>query len=527
MKPPEPLTPTAPSSDDESPGGTLRLKDGDATGASDPTKRGERDLVGRILAGRYAIERVIGRGGMGIVYEARHVTVGRRVAVKVLRPDLARNAEATMRFQREAQVAGSIGHEHIVEVFDFGYSDEGDAYIAMELLEGTDLGALVRESGPLPVGRALEVARQVASALGAAHEKGIVHRDLKSENVFVVAREGRDFVKVVDFGISKVLEADENQPITHEGTLLGTPHYMAPEQSTSGADTDARADLYALGCILFEVLTGRLPFTGKTPMEVMYKHNHEPRPRPSAVRPEAHIPPALDAVVVRAMAVRRDERYASAAELIAAFQAIEEGRASVPVLAAPRDDRERAARTRLLVGVGVAAALLVSLGWRAQSGETTAVRRVSGASVERRAHEDAAVQTTEALRALPSADASATTVQVVVTLVVSPERASIAWDGADAGTGVLVARAARGTTHTLHASATGHVPREESVTPDGDMTLRWTLAPTAAAPVARRTQTTLEVSAPVATPEVHDAGVAMHTTPDGLKLSPYRVGGTP
>ena len=264
MKPPEPLTPTAPSSVDESPGGTLRLKDGDATGASDPTKRGERDLVGRILAGRYAIERVIGRGGMGIVYEARHVTVGRRVAVKVLRPDLARNAEATMRFQREAQVAGSIGHEHIVEVFDFGYSDEGDAYIAMELLEGTDLGALVRESGPLPVGRALEVARQVASALGAAHEKGIVHRDLKSENVFVVAREGRDFVKVVDFGISKVLEADENQPITHEGTLLGTPHYMAPEQSTSGADTDARADLYALGCILFEMLTGKLPFTGKT-----------------------------------------------------------------------------------------------------------------------------------------------------------------------------------------------------------------------------------------------------------------------
>ncbi|MEI8255990.1 MAG: protein kinase, partial [Deltaproteobacteria bacterium] len=280
---------------------------------------GAERLIGRILAGRYEVLRVLGRGGMGIVYEARHVTVGRTVAIKVLRHDLARSTEAVVRFHREAKAAASIGSAHIVEVFDFGYSDEGDAYIAMELLEGEDLGRVVRREGKLPESRAVDIATQVARALQAAHAKGIIHRDLKSENVFIVQRSGSDFVKLLDFGISKVSEGDEGRgPMTSEGVVMGTPHYMAPEQAMSDVEPDARIDLYALGCLLYEMLTGNLPFTGKNPVEVVFKHVHE------APVPVRKVVPGLSArverIVMCALEKKRDDRWATAAAFAEALE---------------------------------------------------------------------------------------------------------------------------------------------------------------------------------------------------------------
>ena len=288
----------------------------------DAATDGADATIGRVLGGRYAIESVVARGGMGIVYRARHLAVGRPVAVKILRADLARNTEALARFHREAQAAAAIGHPHIIEVIDFGHSPEGDAYLVMELIEGIDLAGLLRREGRLPVARALGIARQVADALSAAHAKGIVHRDLKSENVMVLSRDAGDYAKVLDFGISKVLEDDQGRaPITRDGVVLGTPHYMAPEQGSDGALVDHRADLYALGCILFELLTGALPYDGKTSMEVMYKHHHAAIPKPSSRLTEGRIPATVDALVVRLLAKSRDDRFADARAVVDALDA--------------------------------------------------------------------------------------------------------------------------------------------------------------------------------------------------------------
>jgi serine/threonine protein kinase len=303
---------------------TLRIERGTPTSAlpPNPAPDGVDATLGRVLGGRYAVESVVARGGMGIVYRARHLAVGRPVAVKILRADLARNTEALARFHREAKAAAAIGHPHIIEVIDFGHSPEGDAYLVMELIEGIDLAGLLRRETRLPVARALEIARQVADALGAAHAKGIVHRDLKSENVMVISRDEGDYAKVLDFGISKMLEDDQGRaPITRDGVVLGTPQYMAPEQGSDGGLVDHRADLYALGCILFELLTGALPYDGKTPMEVMYKHNHAAIPKPSSRLTDVRIPSAVDVIVTRLLAKSRDDRYPDARAVIEALDA--------------------------------------------------------------------------------------------------------------------------------------------------------------------------------------------------------------
>ena len=300
---------------------TVRIERGTPS-VPPPPDSGEADAIGRVLGGRYVLESVHARGGMGIIYRARHLAVGRAVAVKILRADLARNTEALLRFHREAQAAAAIGHPHIVEVLDFGHGADGGAYLVMELVEGESLAALLRREGPLGVPRALKIARQVADALAAAHAKGIVHRDLKGENVMVRGDAGGDFVKVLDFGISKVMEDDAGHaPITRDGAVLGTPQYMAPEQGSDGGLVDHRADLYALGCILFELLTGSLPYEGKTPVEVLYKHNHAPIPKPSARAPQAHVPSSVDALVTRLLAKAREDRPADAHAVVAALDA--------------------------------------------------------------------------------------------------------------------------------------------------------------------------------------------------------------
>ncbi len=232
-------------------------------------------LVGRLLDGRWRIEEKFGEGGMGSIYVASQESVGREVAIKTLRTALSDNEEFTERFFREARVTTTISHPHCVTILDYGETDRGTLYLAMELLEGEPLAERM-DRERLPLGEILEIGKQIASALAAAHERDIVHRDLKPENIFLLdISDGSTFVKVLDFGISKDLSSEEN--LTQTGQLFGTPRYMSPEQSRD-EEIDGRTDLYSLGCILYEMLAEEAPFTGEKPMSILVAHVQEEVP---------------------------------------------------------------------------------------------------------------------------------------------------------------------------------------------------------------------------------------------------------
>jgi serine/threonine-protein kinase len=278
-------------------------------------------LIGATLAGRYEILRRIGEGGMGAVYEARHVVIGKRVAVKVLLEKFLTKSDFVARLLQEARLASSIGHENIVDVTDFGTTDDGRSFVVMEFLDGEALSQLIMREAPLPVERSLRIARQVASALGAAHAKGIYHRDVKPENVYLVRRGEADFVKVVDFGISKAVkqgspeEGGDAYRLTHTGLLLGTPLYMSPEQARGDEDLDHRVDIWALGVMMYECLTGEVPFRANNYLGIISQVLTHTAAPPSQVRPELGIPDAVEAVVMRAMAKDRGQRYHAMADL--------------------------------------------------------------------------------------------------------------------------------------------------------------------------------------------------------------------
>jgi eukaryotic-like serine/threonine-protein kinase len=277
-------------------------------------------LLGVVLAGRYEVLRRIGEGGMGAVYEARHTLIGKHVAVKVLLEKFHAQSDLVARLLQEARLASSIGHENIVDVTDFGTTDDGRSFVVMEFLDGESLAELAMREAPLPIERSLRIARQVASALGAAHAKGIFHRDVKPENIYLVQRGDADFVKVVDFGISKAVkpggdEGPEAYRLTHTGLLLGTPLYMSPEQARGSEDLDHRVDIWALGVLLYECLTGEVPFHANNYLQIISQVlTHQPMP-PSQLRPELGIPDAVEAVVMRAMEKDRALRYQTMAEL--------------------------------------------------------------------------------------------------------------------------------------------------------------------------------------------------------------------
>ncbi|MGZ3425420.1 MAG: protein kinase domain-containing protein [Polyangia bacterium] len=265
-------------------------------------------IIGSYIDGKYLIRRLIGEGGMGLVYEAEHVEIARRVAVKVLHAMYTRQAEVVSRFRSEARAATRIGHPHIIDVFDSGTTVEGAVYFVMEYLEGRDLSQLVEEEGPLPAARSITIAREICQALMAAHKAGILHRDLKPENVFLIEREGKaDFVKVLDFGIAKTMEAvtDRVGRLTNPGVAMGTPEYMAPEQA-AGQPIDARADVYAVGAILYEMLSGRPPHEGANIMEVLTR-KATVAPTPLAVlRPD--VPRDLESLIMRTLAISPELR---------------------------------------------------------------------------------------------------------------------------------------------------------------------------------------------------------------------------
>jgi tRNA A-37 threonylcarbamoyl transferase component Bud32 len=285
--------------------------------------------------GNYRVLSKIGEGGMGDVYLAEHPVIGRRAALKVIHPQHSRNADVVARFVNEASAISRVGHEHIVEVTDFGRTEAGDFYFIMEYLEGRTLAQLIAAEAPFPPARALAVAVQIADALDASHAHGVIHRDLKPENVFLVPRgDEPDFVKVLDFGLAKLVHDDGAAPHeTRAGVVMGTPYYMSPEQCEGARELDGRADVYALGVVLFEMLTGKLPFGGSSEGEVLMKQMTMPAPSVRSLVPD--LPPALDAVLRRALAKSPADRFP---DMAACRRALLEPEGHVPPIAAPDGD---------------------------------------------------------------------------------------------------------------------------------------------------------------------------------------------
>jgi tRNA A-37 threonylcarbamoyl transferase component Bud32 len=283
------------------------------------------------LDGRYQVLRKVGEGGMGVVFEARHTVIGKRVAIKVLLEKYATKPDVVARLLQEARLASSIGHENIIDITDFGETVDGRTFVVMEFLEGESLHALLSREDFLPPARALPIVRQVASALGAAHEKGVVHRDVKPENVFITRRADRDFVKVLDFGISKAVKPDDDTGsgvsprLTTTGMILGTPLYLSPEQARGEEDLDQRIDIYALGVVLYETLTGEVPFHGSNYLSIISQILEKEARPPSELRADLGLSADLDAVVARAMAKDRRQRYQTMAELDADLARLESG----------------------------------------------------------------------------------------------------------------------------------------------------------------------------------------------------------
>ena len=279
-------------------------------------------MVGRTIAGRYKLVKCIGQGGMGTIFEAEHTLIGSKVAVKLLHEAFAEQREPVQRLYREARATGSIGHPNIIKVHDVGETSEGVPFLVMELLEGTSLGDHIEKHGPQPIWFVLEVAEQLLSALHAAHEAGIIHRDLKSDNVFLLRdAEGALKIKILDFGISKFVDPEfENMKLTQTGSVLGTPYDMSPEQASGKKDLDRRIDIYSAGVILYECLLGAIPHSASNYNALLIQiitQDVEPFRR---IRPD--VPEKLELAVLRALARRRDDRWPTAMEFLEAIVAL-------------------------------------------------------------------------------------------------------------------------------------------------------------------------------------------------------------
>ena len=264
--------------------------------------------------GNYRITAMLGQGGMGTVFLAEHPVIGSKVALKAIHPEFAGSAEVFARFVNEAKAVNQIGHDHIIDITDFGTATTGDYYFMMEYLEGDTLSGAIKRDGPFPPARALNIAAQIADALDASHGHGVIHRDLKPENVFLIERDGvQDFVKVLDFGLAKLTNPDDFATYeSRAGAVMGTPFYMSPEQCEGRPNIDHRADVYALGVILFEMLTGMVPFGGEGFGAIIVKHVTVPPPAARSIVPD--LPASMDSILFRSLAKEPGQRFQTMAE---------------------------------------------------------------------------------------------------------------------------------------------------------------------------------------------------------------------
>lgn len=337
------------------------------------------DLVDTVLADRYRVVKKLGEGGMGSVYLAEHTTINKRLAIKVLSPEFSHKQDLVDRFLQEARAASMIDQENVVEITDFGSTPNGSVFFVMEYLNGEDLSDTIKNQGSLPWSRVKPIMLQIVEALKAAHAAGIIHRDMKPENCFRIKRgSNEDFIKVLDFGIAKVTSDEgEGKNLTRTGMIFGTPEYMSPEQA-KGERVDHRVDVYALGVILYELLTGKVPFTADTFMGILTKHMFEPPAAPSTVVPDANIPPEVEAIILKALQKDREYRFQSMEDMGIAIEKVGTGSAAVSVVAevvslpaggqtafksrpvADIDDEVPGkSKTGMFVGLGLAAAVLL------------------------------------------------------------------------------------------------------------------------------------------------------------------------
>jgi Serine/threonine protein kinase len=279
---------------------------------SNTTADFEEKYIGTVINDRYKIIKLVGTGGMGSVYLAEHEILRKKVAIKILHYEQSKRKDTVERFKREAIAASNIGQDNIVDVTDFGYTEEGNAYFVMEYVEGRSLADIMKEQRVLPLEFAVSVAAQIAVALYSAHGKGIIHRDLKPENILLTTKEGNyPFVKIVDFGISKILQDDVKpderlRTLTKSGAIFGTPEYMSPEQA-AGESVEPASDIYSLGVIMYEMLTGRLPFFDDNYMKILHKHQYEFPELPSNINPD--IQPDVNAIIMKCLEKKPFNRY--------------------------------------------------------------------------------------------------------------------------------------------------------------------------------------------------------------------------
>ena len=306
------------------------------------TARARIDLLGKTVGEKYLVRAVLGEGGMGTVFEAQHVALGRAVAVKVLHPKQMRKKESVRRFHQEARAAGAIGHPNICEVYDLGTLDDGRPYLVMERLVGETLADRIKLEGGIPFEDVTDILIQVLSGLVVAHAKGIVHRDIKPENVFLTERVGcPPLAKLLDFGVSKMIspigplrDGEDDTDLTRTGMVMGTPYYMSPEQARGERNLDARVDMYACGVLCYEMVTGRRPFLANNYNSLLLQIISTSPPPPSQFR--GNLPPMLGGVIAKAMAHKREDRYQNAAEFQRDLQLL---RRELAAIEAGRDGR--------------------------------------------------------------------------------------------------------------------------------------------------------------------------------------------
>ncbi len=288
----------------------------------------EDDLTGKILADKFELTAFLGSGGMSEVYKARHIVTGKVVAVKILHQKLAKDEVTSKRLKQEAQAAGALKHSSILSVHDFGVDSAGTPFLVMDFLDGVSLSDILKKEGPLPLDRFLTIMQQVASALAHAQQQNVVHRDLKPSNIMIL-KEGKDRAMIVDFGIAKLVDPNNeaSQRLTQTGELFGSPLYMSPEQCT-GAPVDPRSDVYAMGCVMFEALTGNTPYMGETVFDTIHRHINASPPPLLAPHLEASVRDRMEGIILKCLAKSPTDRYQSAASIEAELRKIELSEAS-------------------------------------------------------------------------------------------------------------------------------------------------------------------------------------------------------
>lgn len=473
-----------------------------APGPVTPPPRVARDsLVGTVIDGRYLVESLIGEGGMGMVYRGRHRVIDKRVAIKVLRGEMARDQEMTERFLQEARTASSIGNAHIVDISDFGVLPEGSTYFVMEYLDGRSLAALTEKLGKLPLDRIIHIAKQIARALSAAHAAGIVHRDLKPDNVMLIVRgQDADFVKILDFGIAKV--ASQTTKITRAGSIFGTPHYMSPEQA-GGTPVDARTDIYALGVILYEMAAAQVPFDAEVLMGILSQHMYKAPPSLVTTSGRTDLPPAFEAVVMKCLAKEPEQRYASMDALIDDLELVERGlspmalldgqSSSVPLrmlsdpslgfqagglvasaTEAPPLPKRSVPAALILVLVGLAAALAAGTGFFLRNRETVGTAgsaAIAGANAANQTSSGAGLRidtptapngAAPSAGAMPATSGAPASAEKFVLVSVEPQDAKVSEDGIDLGSAPVMLRLKEGEQKTVTVSRAGFTSRSET-----------------------------------------------------------------